>query len=490
MGDIQRGGVWEHRSIFLFYYDFVVDLAKLLTYSTFFGIIVKYYGVPLHIIRDLYVTMRSFIVRIRDIVRYRRATANMNERYPDATPEELAQGDRICIICREEMLSAKRLPCGHLFHFRCLRSWLERQQACPTCRRPILEEEQAEAGGDLAAARQGRLGGGADGAQPAVRVWRDGGWGAAAADDGAARPDQPPPPQAARPPAVVFPNIPEPPAHPPAPIRPEMAEIPGEIIPGPFGSVPVILIPPQQLAAVPGRDPPPPPNIGGGARPQPPLTPTPGTADRGNDQLVPPPRPHSASSAFPAPRSRDGRRDGGDVGDRDLGSDATTCPPLYRLKASDGHLANIYLEPVGEPSPIRFASSSSTSRYSMPSWPSSAHPSSHGSLHRLDLRSQILDEETLAAREHLRQQLRRELSTLSQLQVQVSSLTERLLEADARLSSGDSLNNLMSFGSSSSISTPKEQRDHIEVVGKESEEEGNVRWGKEKAPTTCSPSAE
>ena len=26
----------------------------------------------------------------------------------------------------------KKLQCGHIFHFHCLRSWLERQQSCPT----------------------------------------------------------------------------------------------------------------------------------------------------------------------------------------------------------------------------------------------------------------------------------------------------------------------------------------------------------------------
>ena len=88
----------------------------------------------------------------------------MNERYPDATAEEIARED-VCIICREEMrpwrrpdqadapaagtnrvarhsvderLRAKKLPCGHILHFACLRSWLERQQNCPTCRRPVL----------------------------------------------------------------------------------------------------------------------------------------------------------------------------------------------------------------------------------------------------------------------------------------------------------------------------------------------------------------
>lgn len=60
-------------------------------------------------------------------------------RYPDATPEELSSGDNVCIICREEMVTAcKKLPCNHIFHASCLRSWFQRQQTCPTCRMDIL----------------------------------------------------------------------------------------------------------------------------------------------------------------------------------------------------------------------------------------------------------------------------------------------------------------------------------------------------------------
>lgn len=33
---------------------------------------------------------------------------------------------------------AKKLPCGHIFHTTCLRSWFQRQQTCPTCRLNIL----------------------------------------------------------------------------------------------------------------------------------------------------------------------------------------------------------------------------------------------------------------------------------------------------------------------------------------------------------------
>lgn len=126
-----------------------------------------FYGLPIHIMRDVFLTLRSFFKRIADFVRYRNATRDMNERYPDATVEDIGRED-VCIICREEMrpwqqpnnegapgteglrparhparavderLRPKKLPCGHVLHFGCLRSWLERQQICPTCRRPVL----------------------------------------------------------------------------------------------------------------------------------------------------------------------------------------------------------------------------------------------------------------------------------------------------------------------------------------------------------------
>jgi len=34
--------------------------------------------------------------------------------------------------------ASKKLPCNHIFHTACLRSWFQRQQTCPTCRLNIL----------------------------------------------------------------------------------------------------------------------------------------------------------------------------------------------------------------------------------------------------------------------------------------------------------------------------------------------------------------
>lgn len=82
---------------------------------------------------------RNFKKALNDVILSRRAIRNMNTLYPDATPEELASSDNICIICREDMVNtSKKLPCGHIFHTACLRSWFQRQQTCPTCRLNIL----------------------------------------------------------------------------------------------------------------------------------------------------------------------------------------------------------------------------------------------------------------------------------------------------------------------------------------------------------------
>lgn len=137
-------------------------------------------GLPMHIIRDVYLTFASFVKRVQDYNNYRKATQNMNSRYPDATSEELTN-DNTCIVCREVMvpwsqadaagqaprpsfmnegMRAKKLPCGHILHLRCLKAWLERQQACPTCRRPVIPTGTSAT--DRAGAADQNANGGAD----------------------------------------------------------------------------------------------------------------------------------------------------------------------------------------------------------------------------------------------------------------------------------------------------------------------------------------
>lgn len=162
--DIEVPG-WEAKGSWLFALDIGTDFLKLAAYMAFFTILTVFYGIPIYIIRDMYLTLRSFTKRVSDYIRYQHATRDMHARYPDATAQEL-ESNNTCIVCREEMRPwhaadaqargavdplghsvnerqrPKKLPCGHILHFGCLRSWLERQQTCPTCRRSVLATVQ------------------------------------------------------------------------------------------------------------------------------------------------------------------------------------------------------------------------------------------------------------------------------------------------------------------------------------------------------------
>lgn len=168
--DIEVPG-WETKGHWVLTLDLITDFFKLGIYVTFFIILLMFYGLPIHIMRDLFLTARSFTKRLTAFMKYRRATRDMNALYEDATVEDIQREDT-CIICREEMRPwsvtnpqpppgapgaipparpaatvnersrPKKLPCGHILHLGCLKSWLERQQMCPTCRRSVVVDPQ------------------------------------------------------------------------------------------------------------------------------------------------------------------------------------------------------------------------------------------------------------------------------------------------------------------------------------------------------------
>ncbi|KIW91965.1 uncharacterized protein Z519_06947 [Cladophialophora bantiana CBS 173.52] len=190
---------WEDKGRYMFYLNLATDFFKLVIYLAFFFILLVFYGLPIHILRDVFLTMRSFLKRISDFIKYRTATRDMNARYPDATAEDIGRED-VCIICREEMrpyepavaqpgqpqprlnpvaerMRPKKLPCGHVLHFSCLRSWLERQQICPTCRANVVRTggaRGANEGVGQGEAGQGNGGQHPPGARQGPRVYQFG----------------------------------------------------------------------------------------------------------------------------------------------------------------------------------------------------------------------------------------------------------------------------------------------------------------------------
>uniref|UniRef100_A0A4X1UZF7 E3 ubiquitin-protein ligase synoviolin n=1 Tax=Sus scrofa TaxID=9823 RepID=A0A4X1UZF7_PIG len=137
--DLQSENPWDNKAVYMLYTELFTGFIKVLLYMAFMTIMIKVHTFPLFAIRPMYLAMRQFKKAVTDAIMSRRAIRNMNTLYPDATAEELQAMDNVCIICREEMVTgAKRLPCNHIFHTSCLRSWFQRQQTCPTCRMDVL----------------------------------------------------------------------------------------------------------------------------------------------------------------------------------------------------------------------------------------------------------------------------------------------------------------------------------------------------------------
>jgi E3 ubiquitin-protein ligase synoviolin len=154
--DQRSEGNWENKSIYLMTVELCSEVLRLSVYLVFFMIIFTYYGLPLHIVRDLWVSLRKLQSRLQAYFRYRRIMRNINERFADPTEQEVTDCGGVCIVCREDMANSrnKKLPCGslcivivqsacqfsteligsfllsvgHIFHLYCLRKWLQEQQ--------------------------------------------------------------------------------------------------------------------------------------------------------------------------------------------------------------------------------------------------------------------------------------------------------------------------------------------------------------------------
>lgn len=143
--DHQLDGNWPNKQTFVFIVEFFNDIITLSIFGAFYWLLYTKSGftLPFYILRELIMTGRGLYNRIINYYQYRRALNELNNRFPDATIEEINEhSDGRCVICREDMRNGKKLPCGHIFHFRCLQDWLSQQQICPMCRCEILNNPQ------------------------------------------------------------------------------------------------------------------------------------------------------------------------------------------------------------------------------------------------------------------------------------------------------------------------------------------------------------
>lgn len=146
--DLRSPHPWENKAVFMLYAELFTSFLRCILYLAFAIVMMKIHTFPLFAIRPFYMTVRAFKKAVNDVILSRRAINAMNNLFPMATAQDLAENDNTCIICREEMTveaGAKKLPCNHIFHPNCLRSWFQRQQTCPTCRTDVLAASRRQA---------------------------------------------------------------------------------------------------------------------------------------------------------------------------------------------------------------------------------------------------------------------------------------------------------------------------------------------------------
>lgn len=141
MVDLRLDNGWPGKSVCLFYIDLIHDVVSMTLFLVFMltFFVQNPSRLPIYMMADVIQVARKLAQRLKSFRKYRRISQNMEGRFPDATDEEIEQNEH-CVICRESLFEAsrpKRLPCGHIFHIDCIRSWLVMQQVCPTCRAEI-----------------------------------------------------------------------------------------------------------------------------------------------------------------------------------------------------------------------------------------------------------------------------------------------------------------------------------------------------------------
>ncbi|CAD8056789.1 unnamed protein product [Paramecium sonneborni] len=94
------------------------------------------------IFSDLQSSLQSLKKNVDQLIKYKRVQQHLDFLFPRAMD---IQEDEICIICHEELILARTLPCQHKFHLKCLFGWLKAQQQCPICRADVpIELEQPQ----------------------------------------------------------------------------------------------------------------------------------------------------------------------------------------------------------------------------------------------------------------------------------------------------------------------------------------------------------
>lgn len=127
----------ESKIFLMFYGDMVFGVCRIIAHIVCLVWTTIYFRMPINLLRECILVAKVLFEKVQSITAYKNLLAHLNK-LPNKESNEL------CLICHDELGTAKQLECSHMFHLDCLKEWLHRQQVCPVCRNEVLPKKQRQ----------------------------------------------------------------------------------------------------------------------------------------------------------------------------------------------------------------------------------------------------------------------------------------------------------------------------------------------------------
>ena len=134
-------GIWENKTLFIGIVEFLYNFITFSVVITEFIILSKRSALGIYFIDKSFRAAINMWKFLSGYIESRKLLSRV-DMFPEATDEEIHKASDKCIFCLDQLTKAKRINCGHLFHYKCLRGYFENSSnpKCPTCRADINEK--------------------------------------------------------------------------------------------------------------------------------------------------------------------------------------------------------------------------------------------------------------------------------------------------------------------------------------------------------------
>lgn len=133
---------WENKAFCISIVEFLANLTTLAVLVFEYIVLSKKSYIGIYFLEKSFRAVLNMWKTLSGFLESRKLVSKVNT-FPNATQEEIHQASDKCIFCLEALTEAKKINCGHLFHYKCLRSYFENSNnpKCPTCRASIDDKK-------------------------------------------------------------------------------------------------------------------------------------------------------------------------------------------------------------------------------------------------------------------------------------------------------------------------------------------------------------